>query len=171
MMALDFLCTILCVMAWWRRRNSRSLCVDSMEADRRSGNVKGPPSATAKSIEKGVISRKGEIFPSDKILLLGPRLIFASLHCSRKCRTITLWCKFIPPPSAKNPNFFMHAQRRNECELEAEAGIKFPTCVFCSFQCRGFFLCGYLRCLDAAAAARGPPPRSTPVRARRTWKS
>ena len=106
MMALDFLCTILCVMAWWRRRNSRSLCVDSMEADRRSGNVKGPPSATAKSIEKGVISRKGEIFPSDKILLLGPRLIFASLHCSRKCRTITLWCKFIPPPSAKTKLFY-----------------------------------------------------------------
>ena len=48
MMALDFLWTILCVMAWCRRRNSRSLCVDSMEADRRSGNVKGPPSAAGK---------------------------------------------------------------------------------------------------------------------------
>ena len=45
MMALDFLCTILCVIAWCRRRNSRSLCVDSMEADLRSGNVRGPPSA------------------------------------------------------------------------------------------------------------------------------
>ena len=52
MMALDFLWTILCVMAWCRRRNSRSLCVDSMEADRRSGNVKGPPSAAEKQIEK-----------------------------------------------------------------------------------------------------------------------
>ena len=79
------------------------------------------------------------------------RICASALH-QKACRPITLWCKFMLRSAVrKKAKLFMHSQRAYGGG--AEAGIKFPTFVFCCVcslfrSARGFllFLGGFRPC-------------------------